>query len=109
MKKYFFVYFGIFTLIFIACTSIEKTADFNPKFKLLPAEKIKFNSFVDCNMAEVWVGDTFRIFPGKYGEDPLWGYAKDLKYADGKSAEETFKSKSDNFHSPIMPKNVLPT
>jgi len=109
MKKYFFACFGILSLIFNSCTSTEKTADFNPKFKLLPAEKIKFNSFVDCNMAEVWVGDTFRIFPGKYGEDPLWGYAKDLKYADGKSAEETFKSKADNFHSPIMPKNVLPT
>jgi hypothetical protein len=44
---------------------------FNPKFKLIAADKIKFNSFVDCNMAEAWVGDTFRIFPGKYGEDPV--------------------------------------
>jgi hypothetical protein len=50
----------------------QKTDIFNPSFNLVPAEKIQFNSFVDCNMAEAWIGDTFRIFPGKYGEDPLW-------------------------------------
>jgi len=42
-----------------------------PKFKLIPGPKVSFNSFVDCNMAEAWVADTFRIFPGKYREDPL--------------------------------------
>ncbi|MEY2646043.1 MAG: hypothetical protein RL158_19, partial [Bacteroidota bacterium] len=57
-----------------------------PKFKLTTAQKVSFNSFVDCNMAEAWVGDTFRIFPGKYGEDPLWGYSKNLKYSDGPNA-----------------------
>lgn len=82
------------------------TKDFNPKFKLIPAEKVKFNSFVDCNMAEAWVGDTFRIFPGKYGEDPLWGYATDLKYADGRNAKEVFMSPPENFHNPQMPKNA---
>ena len=41
-------------------------------------------------MAEAWIGDTFRIFPGKYGEDPLWGNARDLKFADGKNADEAF-------------------
>ncbi|MFY7826886.1 MAG: hypothetical protein ACOVQ4_07165 [Flectobacillus sp.] len=81
-------------------------AEFSPKFKLLPAEKITFNSFVDCNMAEVWVGDTFRIFPGKYGEDPLWGDARDLKYADGANAEAVFRSPKENFHNPIMPENA---
>jgi hypothetical protein len=55
-----------------------------PKVHLIPSEKFYFNSFVDCNMAEAWIGDTFRIFPGKYGEDPLWGYARDLKFANGK-------------------------
>ncbi|MEO6636833.1 MAG: hypothetical protein ABIN25_01065, partial [Ginsengibacter sp.] len=54
-----------------------------PGFVLTPSEKFNFNSFVDCNMATVWVGDTFRIFPGKYGEDPLWGDAHELKYASG--------------------------
>ena len=39
-----------------------------PKAVLIPSEKFYFNSFVDCNMAEAWIGDTFRIFPGKYGE-----------------------------------------
>ncbi len=77
-----------------------------PKFKLIPAPKITFNSFVDCNMAEVWIEDTFRIFPGKYGEDPLWGYAKDLKYSDGKNAEAVFKNPSDQFFNPKMPVNV---
>ena len=90
-----------------ACSTAQERETFNPKFKLIPAEKITFNSFVDCNMAEVWVGDTFRIFPGKYGEDPLWGYARDLKYANGKNAEETFKSAKENFHSPIIPANAL--
>ncbi len=93
-------------LILESCSTEKKEEPFNPKFKLTTTEKIKFNSFVDCNMAEVWVGDTFRIFPGKYGEDPLWGYARDLKYADGKNADEVFKSTAENFHSPIMPPNA---
>ncbi|RYU95121.1 hypothetical protein [Emticicia agri] len=94
------------SLLLNSCSTSQKEEAFNPKFKLTPAEKITFNSFVDCNMAEVWVGDTFRIFPGKYGEDPLWGYAKDLKYADGKNADEVFKSTKENFRSPIMPLNA---
>lgn len=57
-------------------------------------------------MAEVWVGDTFRIFPGKYGEDPLWGKARDLKYADGRNAEEAFARKGSEFTEPQMPKNA---
>jgi len=109
MKKQILLALIIFTIISFflsACSSRNENATFNPKFKLIPTEKITFNSFVDCNMAEVWVGDTFRIFPGKYGEDPLWGYAKDLKYADGKNAEEVFKSAKENFHSPLMPPNA---
>ena len=51
-----------------ACNSTETKA---PAFTLTKTDKFLFNSFVDCNMAEVWVGDTFRIFPGKYGEDTL--------------------------------------
>jgi hypothetical protein len=79
-----------------------------PKPVLVPAEKIYFNSFVDCNMAEAWVGDTFRIFPGKYGEDPLWGNARDLKYADGKNAWEAFTSKKEDFREPVLPLNAAP-
>ena len=53
-----------------------------PRFTLAPSEKFFFKSFVDCNMAEAWIGDTFRIFPGKYGEDPVWGYSNELEYAE---------------------------
>ncbi len=77
-----------------------------PKFKLTASEKFYFNSFVDCNMAEAWIGDTFRIFPGKYGEDPLWGDARDLKFANGRNADEAFSSKKEAFTEPRMPKNV---
>jgi hypothetical protein len=59
-------------------------------------------------MAEAWIGDTFRIFPGKYGEDPLWGYAHDLKFADGRNADEAFSSKKDAFTEPVMPPNAKP-
>jgi len=82
------------------------TAEFSPKFKLIPADTFYFNSFVDCNMAEAWIGDTFRIFPGKYGEDPLWGDARDLKFADGQNADEAFLSGPDEFTEPRMPVNV---
>ena len=44
--------------------NVNEKPSTTPKFKLIPAPKITFNSFVDCNMAEVWIGDTFRIFPG---------------------------------------------
>ncbi|MFM7430231.1 MAG: hypothetical protein ACKO1F_10060 [Flammeovirgaceae bacterium] len=36
-----------------------------PHFELTTTKKFVFNSFVDCNMAEAWIGDTLRIFPGK--------------------------------------------
>lgn len=96
------VFFLSTVFYLIGCQQTERI----PHFKLLKAEKIKFNSFVDCNMAEVWIGDTFRIFPGKYGEDPLWGYSKNLKFASGKNAEEVFKSTAQDFHDPLMPPNV---
>lgn len=92
--------------LLISCNSGKEA--FNPSFKLLPAEKVVFNSFVDCNMAEAWIGDTFRIFPGKYGEDPLWGNATDLKFADGKYATDAFRNDTSEFISPRMPSNVPP-
>lgn len=57
-------------------------------------------------MAEAWIQDTFRIFPGKYGEDTLWGNAKDLKFASGQNADEAFKSAATAFTEPNMPKNA---
>lgn len=98
-------------LLLISCSTKDTSkSGSDPGFSavLVPAEKFLFNSFVDCNMAEAWVGDTFRIFPGKYGEDPLWGYAHDLKFADGKNAEETFTRGPEEFTEPVMPPNVPP-
>jgi hypothetical protein len=91
-----------------ACTRAPEadSSKSTPRFKLIPADTVYFNSFVDCNMAEAWVGDTFRIFPGKYGEDPLWGNAHDLKFADGLNADEAFSSRTNAFHEPSMPPNA---
>jgi hypothetical protein len=86
----------------------DKHANEQYEFTLTPAKPIYFNSFVDCNMAEAWIGDTFRIFPGKYGEDPLWGYSNELKYADAISPDIVFGKKHTEFVEPIMPKNVKP-
>src|SRR5687767_2715374 len=116
MNKFFLSNRGIvFVLatagIFIGCGQLqdkkdEKTADFNPKFKMIPSEKFYFNNFVDCNMAEAWISDTFRIFPGKYGEDTLWGDSRELKFASGKNPDEAFKSPASAFTEPNMPKNA---
>src|SRR5438270_155062 len=87
---------GLIGVVLISISSFNSvTKQSTPKVELIPTPKFHFNSFVDCNMAEAWIGDTFRIFPGKYGEDPLWGYAHDLKFADGKDADETFSRRSN--------------
>ncbi len=101
---------GIFIVLILAvaaCTSDPKII--NPSFKLIPTEKFLFNSFVDCNMAEVWIADTFRIFPGKYGEDTLWGYSDNLRFGNGAHADEAFSRKYEELIMPDMPKNVKPT
>ncbi|MEJ7589097.1 MAG: hypothetical protein WKI04_16190 [Ferruginibacter sp.] len=77
-----------------------------PVAQLDSSQKFLFNSFVDCNMATVWIGDTFRIFPGKYGEDPLWGEAHELKFASGNTVDEVFSRKSEEFREPVMPPNA---
>ena len=76
------------------------------KFKLITTDTFHFNNFVDCNMAEAWIGDTLRIFPGKYGEDPVWGYAKDLKFASGFNADEVFSTPADKYIAPSLPLNA---
>ena len=101
----FLLYF-IAILLFASCNEKKEEVVFNPSFKLIASEKFLFKSFVDCNMAEAWVGDTFRIFPGKYGEDHEWGYAHDLKFASGKNADEVFLTEFKNFTEPSMPPNV---
>ncbi len=97
---------GILVGTLMAFVDPPKTA--RPLFTITPADPVYFKSFVDCNMAEAWVGDTFRIFPGKYGEDPLWGNARDLKYADGKNAKEAFNRRFEAFTEPVLPPNVAP-
>ncbi|MGZ3776228.1 MAG: hypothetical protein ACXVI9_01135 [Mucilaginibacter sp.] len=77
-------------------------------FKLTATKKFTFNSFVDCNMSEVWVADTFRIFPGKYGEDPLWGNSDNLLYADARNVDDVFQRKPDEFKKPQLPPNAKP-
>lgn len=97
------------TVGIVACSEKKETTQnsaYAPEYRLIPAQKVLFNSFVDCNMAEAWVGDTFRIFPGKYGEDPVWGNARDLKYADGRNAEEAFARKAGEFTEPRIPANA---
>ncbi|MEZ0483123.1 hypothetical protein [Fibrella aquatica] len=104
-----FLLVGLALLTAMSCSSKEEANTdeaFQPTFRLIPADTFNFNSFVDCNMAEAWVGDTFRIFPGKYGEDPLWGDSRELKFADGRNAEEAFLSKQDAFTEPAMPVNA---
>jgi hypothetical protein len=110
MKQHRIYQLGImllFQAFFIQCQ--QKSGDDKtnlPSFILIPTEKFIFNSFVDCNMAEAWIGDTLRIFPGKYGEDPVWGDARELKYADGLHADEVFLTPHEKFINPVMPENA---
>ena len=95
-------------LSLVCCQEAPKPTASTPQFELIPSEKFYFKSFVDCNMAEAWIGDTLRIFPGKYGEDPVWGYSNELEFADGRNADEVFLRKMDEFTDPVMPPNVPP-
>ncbi len=79
-----------------------------PVARLVSSRKFVFRSFVDCNMASVWIADSFRIFPGKYGEDPLWGAARNLKYASGKTVDEVFEKKASDFTEVELPPNAPP-
>lgn len=71
-------------------------------------ERFTFGAFVDCNMAAAWVGDEFRIFPGKYGEDPVWGDGAELKMARGATVSEAFSRRPAEFVSPKLPPNTTP-
>jgi len=111
IKSYSLLFYATVALLVMsscANNATNKIGDGEPTFVLKNADTILFNSFVDCNMAEAWIGDTFRIFPGKYGEDPVWGEAHDLKFADGKNADETFAAGKEAFTNPVMPLNAKP-
>jgi hypothetical protein len=79
-----------------------------PSWRLEPTERFVFGSFVDCNMASAWVGDRFRIFPGKTGEDPVWGPADDLMIGEGADPDEAFLLPRDRFRRPGLPPNAAP-
>jgi len=102
--KRIFLFIPIIYLL--SCQPNVEEVSFEPKFKLIPTDTFHFNSFVDCNMAEAWIGDTFRIFPGKYGEDPLWGDSRELKFADGMNPDEAFASDPAKFTEPLLPPNA---
>jgi hypothetical protein len=76
--------------------------------RLTPVERRTFRSFVDCNMASAWIGDRFRIFPGKYGEDPVWGPAAELKIGEGATVAEAFDLPHEDFVAPALPANASP-
>src|SRR5450755_3122252 len=101
-SRYFFM------LVILLTTRNFLTAQLLPVARLVTSRKFVFRSFVDCNMASVWIGDTFRIFPGKYGEDPLWGGARDLKYTSGKTVDDVFSKKAHDFIEVFLPPNASP-
>ena len=80
----------------------------SPSWKLERAERLVYGSFVDCNVAQAWVGDRLRIFTGKYGEDPVWGDARDLKFAEGPDAPAAFATAADEFTEVELPPNAAP-
>ncbi|MBC6493015.1 hypothetical protein ACFSQD_00675 [Flavihumibacter stibioxidans] len=90
--------------LFIAFSACQNEKGIS--FRLIDTDTFHFNNFVDCNMAEAWIGDTFRIFPGKYGEDPVWGAAHDLKFASGRHADETFSQPAAAYTAPLLPQNA---
>lgn len=79
-----------------------------PHVRLIPSKKFTVRFVVDCKMATVWIGDSFRIFPGKYGEDPLWGDSHELKYASGSTVDEVFNKKPEDFKALDLPSNASP-
>ncbi|CAN5776016.1 hypothetical protein BH10BAC2_BH10BAC2_40070 [soil metagenome] len=107
-RKFLQIFFAFVFIIAHGCQPADEKTAAIPEFKLIVSDKFYFKSFVDCNMAEAWIGDTFRIFPGKYGEDPLWGYSHELKFTDGHNADEVFLKNYEAFTEPSMPPNVPP-
>jgi len=95
--KRIFLFIPIIYLL--SCQPNVEEVSFEPKFKLIPTDTFHFNSFVDCNMAEAWIGDT-------YGEDPLWGDSRELKFADGMNPDEAFASDPAKFTEPLLPPNA---
>src|SRR5688500_20044951 len=78
------LYATIACAVFTGCNNDDtKSKESTPSFVLTNADTMLFNSFVDCNMAEAWIGDTFRIFSGKDGEDTGWGQTRGVSFSAG--------------------------
>ena len=93
-------------LSFCSCRTQSSSV---PSFNLIPSQKtIYFKGAVDCNMAEVWIKDTFRIFSGKYGEDPVWGHSDVLRFASGDNADSVFNTVWEKYEKPVIPPNAGP-
>ncbi len=96
-----------------ASTPIDQAIDIETgvpgfTFRLATTEPIVFQSFVDCNMASAWVGDRFRVFPGKYGEDPVWGRANELHIGESDTVQGAFRLPAEAFRTPALPPNAPP-
>jgi hypothetical protein len=101
-----FSFVFLMTILLFSCQSPTEPT---PSFSLEPAPKtILFKGNVDCNMAEVWIKDTFRIFSGKCGEDPVWGHADQLRFASGTSADSVFNLPWEYYKKPSIPPNTEP-
>ena len=103
MKKLF----GFTMFVLAVAISCKLTTPAPPAFKITPAAKtIVFQGMVDCNMAEAWIKDTLRIFSGKQGEDPVWGYSDQLRFASGRDADSVFATQWNKYEKPNIPPNV---
>lgn len=99
----------ILLLLVFFFTSCKENSPPSPSFRLIPAQKtIYFKGTVDCNMAEAWIKDTFRIFSGKYGEDPVWGAADVLRFASGSNADSVFNTPWKDYIKPVIPPDAKP-
>jgi hypothetical protein len=97
----------IIPLFILTLFSCRLQSPSQSSFKLIPASKtIYFKGNVDCNMAETWIKDTFRIFSGKQGEDPVWGYADQLRFASGSNADSVFNTAWKDYEKPGIPENA---
>jgi hypothetical protein len=100
-------YIKVLLLVFLIFSSCRPQPPARPSFRLTPAQKtIIFQGMVDCNMAEAWIKDTFRIFSGKQGEDPVWGYSDQLRFSSGSNADSVFATNWKDYEKPVIPSNV---
>src|SRR5438045_1990163 len=113
MDRFTLAIFSLLLAIICFCTTCNDASPITskqlanwPHSKLVPAPKLECNDFVDCNMAEAWIADTFRIFSGKYGEDTVWGAARDLKFSSGRNSQDVFLSPPARFVESRLPANA---